>query len=675
MAGATLLFAGCSGSALQQSGEPIDARVIVARDLPLPERSEPLGAVLWVDPREATRGVIIGAAGPAGLTLTSLDRPDSGTVGGLVADAVALVYGFKLDNDAEAVVVAHDRAAGALRAFTVTAGARGLRERTRVPLVIGAELTGLCLYRSPVTAKVYAFASTEPGVVQQWELTVRGGVVDGRRVRDLAMGSGIAGCVADDAAQSLYLADERIGIWRVAAEPEADPADRILLARTTPHGSLGEEVKVVAIRREADRTYLLALDDEEARVHVYQLPAGVHRGAFTLAAADDPQIESLWSGFAPPPFDAGLVVVPEPDASAPRYRLLSWSTVAAALRLPLAAPLDPRVVPASSMPLVEPTVETEPVLDYGDAADDAAIWIHPRDPAQSLIIGAQKKRGIEIYDLAGRRRYALAVGRTNNVDLRQGVRLGGRQRDIVAGSNRDARTLDLYEMNPETLQLESAVAAPIATGLRDPYGVCLYHSARSGKLYAFVNDVETGEYRQWEIEPAGERLGARLVRTFTVGSQAEGCVADDETGALYVAEEDVGLWRYAAEPDAGESRRSIDTVSPGRLRADVEGLALYRGAEGSGFLIVSNQGADNYAVYRREGDNAFVGFFAIVANDALGIDGAAETDGLDVSSAALGGAFPQGLLVVQDGRNITPPERQNFKLVPWERIAAALQLN
>ena len=89
---------------------------------------------------------------------------------------------------------------------------------------------------------------------------------------------------------------------------------------------------------------------------------------------------------------------------------------------------------------------------------------------------------------------------------------------------------------------------------------------------------------------------------------------------------------------------------------------------------MSNQGADNYAVYRREGDNAFVGFFSIVANDELGIDGASETDGLEVTSAALGRHFSQGVLVVQDGRNITPVERQNFKLVPWERVAAALGL-
>jgi 3-phytase len=91
--------------------------------------------------------------------------------------------------------------------------------------------------------------------------------------------------------------------------------------------------------------------------------------------------------------------------------------------------------------------------------------------------------------------------------------------------------------------------------------------------------------------------------------------------------------------------------------------------------VLSNQGADNYAVYRREGDNAFVGIFHIVADAGRGIDGVSETDGLDVTSAPLGARFPEGLLVVQDGRNLSPRERQNFKYVSWREIAGALGLS
>jgi 3-phytase len=106
--------------------------------------------------------------------------------------------------------------------------------------------------------------------------------------------------------------------------------------------------------------------------------------------------------------------------------------------------------------------------------------------------------------------------------------------------------------------------------------------------------------------------------------------------------------------------------------ADIEGLEIWAGPSGTGFIVLSNQGADNYAVYRREGNNAYVGSFHIVADADRGIDGVSETDGLDVVSGPLGARFPDGLLVVQDGRNLSPRERQNYKFVSWRDIAGAL---
>ncbi len=78
----------------------------------------------------------------------------------------------------------------------------------------------------------------------------------------------------------------------------------------------------------------------------------------------------------------------------------------------------------------------------------------------------------------------------------------------------------------------------------------------------------------------------------------------------------------------------IDRVDgPNGLKDDIEGISVWSGKDGKGFIVLSNQGSDNYAVYRREGDNAFVGSFHIVADPERGIDGVSETDGLDVASA------------------------------------------
>lgn len=328
-------------------------------------------------------------------------------------------------------------------------------------------------------------------------------------------------------------------------------------------------------------------------------------------------------------------------------------------------------LPSKSAKPVFASVETEPVASLNDAADDPAIWVHPTDPSRSLIIGTDKKNGLEVYDLTGKRVQRLADGRMNNVDLRYGFVLGGQQVAIVAATNRTDQTLALYAVDANG-RLGNIADDKIPTGMADPYGLCMYRSA-DGEYYVFANDGDTGHFKQWQLEARGDRVGARLVREFGVGSQAEGCAADDGTGALYIAEEDVGLWRYSAAPDGGNARTSIDTVAGGHLTDDAEGVTIYYGPGSSGYLIVSSQGSNDYNVYQRDGDNRFIGKFAIVQSPE-GIDGTSDTDGIDVTSAPLGSAFPHGLFVAQDGKNTSPAAAQNFKLVPWERIAQALNL-
>ena len=54
-------------------------------------------------------------------------------------------------------------------------------------------------------------------------------------------------------------------------------------------------------------------------------------------------------------------------------------------------------------------------------------------------------------------------------------------------------------------------------------------------------------------------------------------------------------------------------------------------------------------------------------------DGVSETDGLEVTSLALGPQFHDGLMVVQDGRNVMPGAPQNFKLINGSKLAAFIR--
>ena len=73
-------------------------------------------------------------------------------------------------------------------------------------------------------------------------------------------------------------------------------------------------------------------------------------------------------------------------------------------------------------------------------------------------------------------------------------------------------------------------------------------------------------------------------------------MVDDNSGYLYMGEEDAGIWRTSLQ----SATSSIDKlISVGEhLAADVEGLAIYVKNEKERFLVASSQGDDSYVVYQ-----------------------------------------------------------------------------
>jgi 3-phytase len=324
--------------------------------------------------------------------------------------------------------------------------------------------------------------------------------------------------------------------------------------------------------------------------------------------------------------------------------------------------VTPAALAAAALETVMATVETDPVPNGGDAADDPAIWVNPNDPAQSVIIGTDKRGGLAVYELSGKQIQYLPDGQMDNVDLRDGFKLDGQNVAIVTASNRKDNSIAIYKINPQSRTLENVAARKIKHGLT-VYGMCMYRSAKTGKIYYFGTS-KSGEVEQWELFESNGKVDAKKARNFKLGSVVEGCVADDELGHFYVAEEAVGIWKFGAEPETGSEHTQVAKVGDGHLFADVEGLAIAYGKDGAGYLIASSQGNHSYVVYRREGNNEFVKKFRIGASE--GVDGCEETDGIDVTTANLGPSFPHGVFVVQDGFN--DKGNQNFKLVPLQTI-------
>jgi myo-inositol-hexaphosphate 3-phosphohydrolase len=332
-----------------------------------------------------------------------------------------------------------------------------------------------------------------------------------------------------------------------------------------------------------------------------------------------------------------------------------------------------------------PMAETDPVAAAGDAADDPAIWVHPTDPAASLVLGTDKATDhLEVYDLNGRRVQRLADRNAllNNVDVQGGFQLGGKAVGLVATSGSD---IGFYAIDPATRLLTDVTPATAVRGASGAAGVCLYTSPRSGKTYAF-SASGNGNVQQFEIT-AGQDGKVRAVSVRgpwdvnpapdydTHDGEMEACAVDDETGTLYVAEQAIAVWAYGAEPTdpTGPASRTLVTSTSayngGPGTADLEGITVVGGPDGTGWVIVSSQGSSSYIVAERAAPHAYVA--TVVVSPAGQVDGCSWTDGIDAVGADLGGYYQRGLFVCQDDRNVLASGQetnQNFKLVPLEHV-------
>jgi len=306
-----------------------------------------------------------------------------------------------------------------------------------------------------------------------------------------------------------------------------------------------------------------------------------------------------------------------------------------------------------------------------DAADDPEIWVDPNNPDRGVILGTDKKAGLYAYDLTGKVLTFLAEGELNNVDLRDGFQVDSKAAVLIAASDRTRGGAALFLLDPETLALRKWADVPVPVS--EPYGLCM---GRRGEAFVVIVVGKAGDVRQLRIEAVDGQPKATEERRFSVGSQAEGCVVDDVTGRLYIGEEAKGVWRYGLDPAGGNARARV-AVAPGKaLKPDVEGMTLLRDGSET-YLIVSSQGDSAFALWRVDGpEPVYAGRISVAA--ANGVDAVTGTDGV----AALGGRvgpYAQGLVVMQDDMDTdgeaasTTRQRQNYKLVDWRQIKAALQ--
>lgn len=301
----------------------------------------------------------------------------------------------------------------------------------------------------------------------------------------------------------------------------------------------------------------------------------------------------------------------------------------------------------SDVPRVQPTIVTETVLHD---TDDPAIWIHPTDPSQSLVIGTDKggdtdQGGLYVFRLDGtidRERSIVGLDRPNNVDIAYGLVLGADTVDVAVVTVRRENSIRVFTL-PDMRPIDNG-GIPVFEGEteRDPMGISLYTDPTSGQIYAIVgrkSGPTTGGYLwQYRLADAGDgTVAGSMVRKFGAYSgkkEIEAIAVDNELGFVYFSDETVGVRKYHAHPDSSDTQISLFATTD--VKRDHEGISIWKQADGTGYLLLSDQQGRRFNIYTREGDNAFVKSVDVMAN---------ESDGSDITSIPLNANFPMGLFV------------------------------
>lgn len=316
-------------------------------------------------------------------------------------------------------------------------------------------------------------------------------------------------------------------------------------------------------------------------------------------------------------------------------------------------------------PAIAPRVITQAVRHD---SDDPAIWLHPTDPAQSLIFGTDKNAdgALYVFRLDGRAvpdRVVPALNRPNNVDVEYGLTLSGSRLDIAVTTERGSGKIRVHSL-PEMRAVDDG-GIQVFAGEREgrAMGIAMYKRPADGAIFAIISRKDgptDGTYLwQYRLQDNGMgRVKATKIRAFGKYSgkgEIEAIAVDDALGFVYYSDERTGIRKYHADPDSAYANKELAVFGTTGFAKDREGIAIYPVSPHSGYVIVSNQACNTFHFFKREGEPRQPHEHRSVAVLRLSTQ---STDGIEATAASLGTAFPNGML-------ITMSNDKTFHLYSW----------
>ncbi len=300
------------------------------------------------------------------------------------------------------------------------------------------------------------------------------------------------------------------------------------------------------------------------------------------------------------------------------------------------------------------------------------------NPAESLVIETDKDAdgALMVFGLDGAERKDLSVRglmRPNNVDLAYDIAVGGKPIDVAVVAERYANRLRIYSL-PDMSPVDGG-GIPVFEGERahDVMGIALYRRPHDGALFATVSRSDFGTPQQGYLhqyrlvdDGAGQLRGI-FVRAFGDWSglkEIEALAVDTELGYLYASDETYGVRKYLVDLAAEDAEDELAVFGTTGFARDHEGISIYPTGSGTGYILVSDQQANTFRIFTREGtktdphDHQLVGVVKLSTMDS---------DGSEMTAAKIPG-FSGGLLVGMS-------TDRTFHYYTWDDVAKAAGLD
>ncbi|MFH0988643.1 MAG: phytase [bacterium] len=317
---------------------------------------------------------------------------------------------------------------------------------------------------------------------------------------------------------------------------------------------------------------------------------------------------------------------------------------------------------------IKPVVITEPVKWD---TDDPAIWINPDDPAKSLVIGTDKDSdgALYVFDMNGKiieEKTVRNLKRPNNVDVEYGLILKGKSVDIAIAAERETNKIRVYSL-PDMKAIDNGgINVFEGEAQREPMGISIYKRLKDGSVFAIVSRKSGPKYGYlWQYLLQDDGKGnvkgtkVRAFGTYSGKKEIESVAVDDKLGYVYYSDEQTSIRKYYADPDAKDANKELAAISTADYLEDSEGISIYEVNDGTGYILVSNQSANKFHIYTREGEPGNPHNHKLVKIVDVSTN---NSDGSDVTNIPVNDKFPGGLFVAMS-------DDKTFHYYSWNDIA------